>query len=382
MGLEDLVDKALVQFDDTAGRYRLLETVRSYAKDALDETLEADSVRDRHLAYFKRFTLATEPHINGPDAKAFLEGLDEEHENLRAAIDWGSKGGDVMEALGLAASLSTYYQVRGMFEEGCNAYASLLRIIDDERHVYVADAFAAQGTLLFRQGQFGSTRQQVGKAVEIYELLGDVHGTARALNTLAVVALQLKEYEVAAPLFERSLGLFKQLGEERRIAMALNNLGILSLHLGDLAKAKRLYEEALEVNRRSGNQRFEAGNLTNLADVELRGGNIAKARDLARRACALHLEVADMQNLQESFEVLAAAELRSGRPYVAAILFANKEALMTELGLTIAPFVADEYKRNVESTQQALGEETFRAAYTEGRSMTPDEAFKASLEDF
>ncbi len=380
--LETLVERAFIQYDEATCRFRLLETVRSYGRDALEETIEADAIRERHLRYFRDMAQQAEPLLNGPEARVQLALLDEEHENLRAAMEWGHKGGDRQVAMQLAVSLSTFYQVRSIFEEGCATYGALLKSVEDKVDSLVADCFAAQGVLLFRQGQFGLTRQRVGRALAIYEELEDEHGTAKALNTLAVVALQLKEFDVAGPLFERALALFKNVGEERRVAMTLNNLGILAVHLGQIPKAKELYEEALEVNKRSGNRRFEAGNLTNLADLGLREGAAMRARDLARRACLLHLELGDRQNLQDTFEVLAPAELMCGRPYVAAILFANKEALMAELGTAVAPFVAEEYKKNVNAAQRALGDETFRAAFTEGRSLTPEEAFKASLEDF
>jgi non-specific serine/threonine protein kinase len=380
--LQSLVSRALLICDEAQDRYRLLETVRGYTRDALDETIEADAVRDRHLEHFYDLCKRTEGELNGPEARASLARLDEEHENLRTALEWGAKDGDRHQALELAVSLSTYYQVRGMFEEGCASYAALLAVLDGEPDAVVAKAYASQGVLLFRQGQFGLTRQRVGRALEIFEALGDKHGTAQALNTLAVVALQLKEYETAAPLFERALALFREVGEDRRIAMTLNNLGILAVHLGDIQRAKSLYAEALEVNRQSGNQRFEAGNLTNLADLALRESEGPRARDLARKACAIHLDLGDRQNLQDTFEVLVAAELMCGRPYVAAVLLANKEALMAELGTAVAPFVADEYRKNVEAVQRALGDETFRAAFTEGRSMSAEDAFRASLEDF
>ncbi|MEZ0327569.1 MAG: tetratricopeptide repeat protein [Fimbriimonas sp.] len=380
--LETLVERAFLQYDEATCRYRMLETVRTFARDALDETIESDAIRERHLCYFRDLVRQAEPLLNGSEAKTCLAQLDEEQENLRAAMEWGCKGGDRQVAMDLAVGLSTYYQVRSMFEEGCATYGSLLKGVEDEPNSYVADSYAAEGVLLFRQGQFGLTRQRVGRALNIYQEIGDRHGTAKALNTLAVVALQLKELETAGPLFERALVIFREIGEERRVAMTLNNLGILSVHLGQTEKAKQLYEEALEVNRRSGNRRFEAGNLTNLADLALREGAADRARELARRACQLHLELGDRQNLQDTFEALAAAELMCGRPYVAALLFANKEALMAELGTVVAPFVAEEYRKNVDAARRALGEETFRAAFTEGRSMTSEEAFKASLEDF
>jgi predicted ATPase len=380
--LETLVDRGLVQHDRSAGRYSLIESVRGFARDALDETLEADSIRDKHLEYFRDLCQSAEVYLDGPEAKGFLEQLDEERDNLRGAIEWGQKSGNLKPALELAVSLASYFQVRGLFEEGAATYASLVRQAPEGEDALVARALAHQAVLLFKQGQFGLTRQVAGRALQSFEKVGDQRGMAFALNTLAAVALLLEEFGEARVLFERALSLFRQVGEEARVAMTLNNLGIVAVHLEDLAGAQALYEEALEVNKRTGNRRLQAGNLTNLADLSLKAKNGARARQLAQEACLIHLELRDHQNLQDTFEALAAAELMCGRPYMAAILFANKEVMLTQLGTSVAPFVADEYRANVEAARRALGEETYRAAFTEGRAMSPEDAVRASLEDF
>ena len=379
--LDTLLDRGLVQLDKEAGRYSLIESVRGYMRDALDETMEADAVRDKHLEYFRDLCQSAEAYLDGPEARGFLEQLGEEHDNLRAAMEWGQKSGNLKPALELAVSLSNYFQVRGLFEEGATTYASLLKHpIDDD--ALVARALANQAVLLFKQGQFGLTRQVAGRALESFERIGDKRGTALALNTLAAVALLLEEFDAARPLFTRALALFREVGEDARVAMTLNNLGIVAVRLDDHEGARALYEEALEVNKKAGNRRLQAGNLTNLADLALKAHDGPRARQLSQEACLIHLELSDKQNVQDTFEALAAAELMCGRPYMAALLFANKEALMTQLGTSVAPFVADEYRTNVEAARQALGDEAFRAAFIEGRSMSAEEAYRASLEDF
>jgi len=118
-----------------------------------------------------------------------------------------------------------------------------------------------------------------------------------------------------------------------------------------------------------------------LADLALREGDAETARKLAREACEMHLELGDRLNLQDTLEVLAPAERLLGRPKIAAMLFATKEALMEELGTKVAPYVLEEYRRNVSAVREALGDDEFEAATSRGRVMTLEEAYRASLEE-
>src|SRR6202020_2001221 len=99
---------------------------------------------------------------------------------------------------------------------------------------------------------------------------------------------------------------------------------------------------------------YEAGNLSNLADISFKEGDPATARRLAREACEMHLELGDMQNLQDTIEVLAPAELALGRPRIAAMLIATKEAVMEQLSTQVAPYIVEEYLNNVNAIRSAL----------------------------
>ena len=95
----------------------------------------------------------------------------------------------------------------------------------------------------------------------------------------------------------------------------------------------------------------------------------------------MHLEYGDMQNLQDSIEVLAPAEFALGRPKIAAMLFATKEAVMEQLGTRVAPYIIEEYRTNVAAVREVLGDEEFESITARGRTMTLEEAYRASLED-
>ena len=379
--LQSLVDKSLAVFDEVTHRYRLSEIVRAYGRDALIERNESVGIRTCHLLHFGALAESTEDLLASPKAVEALASLDAEQKNLRAAIEWGLEGGDSVKALRLANALSMFFQVRGEFTEGSSIYQSLLGKVPSDAKPERASALANLGVLSFRLTQYDSAQLALIESLELFLELGDDYGAAKAVNTMGVISLQLGKYDEAAASFERALDLFKLVGEPRRIAMTLNNLGILAVHNNDLAKARALYNEALDLNRKVGNRAFEAGNRTNLADLALREGEAETARTLAREACEMHLELGDRLNLQDTLEVLAPAERLLGRPRVAAMLFATKEALMEQLGTKVAPYVLEEYRRNVSAVREALGDDEFEAITARGRLMTLEEAYRASLED-
>lgn len=380
--LQSLVDKSLAVLDDSQQRYRMTETVRAYGRDVLENLHEAIAVRNRHLDHFQNLAEATEESLLGPNAVDTLTTLDAEQENLRAAIEWGLEGGDPIHALRLANSLLQFFQLRGQYSEASSIFQSLLAKVTEDAKPERAVALAGLGIIGFRLTQFEQARDPLQQALLLFKELGDEVGGARVVNTLGVIALQLGDFEDAGQWFRRAEPVFKRTGELLRLAVLYNNLAILAVHHEkDIKQARMYYNEALELNRKFGNRTYQAGNLANLADLAYKEGDAETARRLAREACEMHLELGDLQNLQDSIEVLAPAELALGRPRVAAMLIATKEAVMEQLGTKVAPFVLEEYQENVSAIRTALGDKEFEAITAKGRLMTLEEAYRASLDD-
>jgi predicted ATPase/class 3 adenylate cyclase len=380
--LQSLVDKSLAVYDDTVQRYRMTETVRAYGRDALEELSEAAAIKSRHLEYFLRLTDTTEELILGPRAVEVLAMLDTEQKNLRAAMEWGPDGGDSVKALHLANSLLQFFQMRGEYTEASSIYEALLAKVPPEAKAERAVALACLGILGFRLTKFAAAREPLHQALNLFSELGDESGAARVVNTLGVIALQLGDFEEAAQCFQRALPIFERSTDPVRLAILYNNLAILAVHHErDLKRARVYYTDALMLNRQVGNRTYQAGNLSNLADIYAKEGDAVTARRLAREACEMHLELGDMQNLQDSIEVLAPAELALGRPRIAAMLIATKEAVMEQLSTQVAPYVVEEYLENVSAIRAALGDQEFESITAKGRLMTLEEAYRASLED-
>ncbi len=380
--LQSLVDKSLTIYDDTTQRYRLTETIRVYGRDALEELLEAVGVRNKHLEYFLNLTETTEELILGPKAVEALSMLDAEQKNLRSAMEWGLDRGDPVRALHLANSLLQFFQMRGEYTEASTIYQALLAKAPEDAKLERALALAALGILGFRLTQFAAAREPLLLAHRLFSELGDESGAARVVNTLGVIALQLGNFEDAARSFEKALPIFEKSGDPVRLAVLYNNLAILAIHHEkDLQRARMYYTDALALNRQVGNRTYQAGNLSNLADIYHKEGDAETARTLAREACEMHLELGDMQNLQDSIEVLAPAELALGRPKVAAMLIATKEAAMEQLSTQVAPYIVEEYRHNVSAIRAALGDQEFDAITARAKLMTLEEAYRASLDD-
>ena len=380
--LQSLVDKSLAVYDDTTSRYRITETVRAYGREALDELHESYAIRSTHLDYFLQLGEKSEDQILGPKAMETLSILDDEQKNLRAAIEWGLDGGDSIQALRLANSLLQFFQMRGKYTEASSIFESALVKVPKEARAERAVALAGLGILGFRLTQLSEAREPLTQSLALFAELGDELGAARVANTLGVIALQLGNFEDAAQWFDRAEPIFRMASEPVRLAVLLNNKAILAIHhQKDLNQARAIYNEALAINRELGNKTHEAGNLSNLADISFKEGDPATARELAREACGIQLALGDMQNLQDSIEVLAPAELALGRPRIAALLIATKEAVMEQLGTKVAPYIVEEYRRNVEDVRQALGDVEFEEVTARARTMTLEEAYRASLEE-
>jgi non-specific serine/threonine protein kinase len=380
--LQSLVDKSLTVYDEVSSRYRITETVRAYGREALEELHEKFAIRSKHLEFFLELTERSEEQILGPRAVETLALLDIEQKNLRAAIEWGLNGGDSIQALRLANALLQFFQMRGEFTEASMIYQSALLKVPQNAKAERAVALASLGILGFRLTQYAAAREPLQESLALFSELEDHLGAARVANTLGVIALQLGNFDDASQWFDKAEPVFRSANEPVRLAVLLNNKAILAIHhQNDLTRARDFYNEALAINRELGNKAHEAGNLSNLADIYFKEGDPTTARRLAREACEMHLELGDMQNLQDSIEVLAPAELALGRPKIAAILIATKEAVMEQLGTQVAPYVLEEYRRNVDAVRIALGDEEFEAVTARARTMTLEEAYRASLEE-
>lgn len=286
-----LADKSLVQSDDRDGRearYLLLETVREYGKARLGEKGEQDEVGERHLDYFHDYALRVEPHLIGPEQGHYMDRVEVEHDNLRAALNRA----DGNRRLRIMGALQRFWQRRGYLTEG-RAYldAALDYQEVQQEPALRAKGLNAAGIMAVSQDDHGAARRRLTEAAALYEELGDRRGLAGALNNLGMVAQATGEADRARDLYLQALALNRDLGNRLWEGMNLNNLGSLADKLGDLDAAREYAEQSLAISRELGNQAGAAGTLNNLGMIACRRGEYARAATLLKQALAINREV-------------------------------------------------------------------------------------------
>ncbi len=315
--LAGLVNKSLVLAEQAnPGRptcYRLLETMRHYARERLAESGEATAVRSRHLARAVAIATAAEGGLDGPDQAAVLDRIDAEHDDLRVALAWGTSGGDPEPALRLATALGRFWEVRGHLSEGRGwLEAALTAGGGSELPGLRAAALNWAAVLAQHQGDYGAARGLYEHSLALRRRLDDRLGTAAALVGLGNLAALQGLLTMARAQFEESLAIGRDLDEPQVVAASLTNLGWVAHARGDLGSARALYEEALTTRRQLGDGHGTAMVLANLGDLALQQGDLASADALHTEGLDLRRRLGDRSGVADSLAALGRVALAQG----------------------------------------------------------------------
>ena len=315
--LTGLVNKSLVVVERPGAggrtRYRLLETMRFYARERLAESGDATEVRTRHLA--RAVVIATEAEValDGPDQAAVLDRLEAEHDDLRVALAWGTSGGDPEPALRLATALGRFWEVRGHLSEGRSwLEAALTAGGGGDLPGLRAVALNWAAVLAQHQGDYNAARGLYEHSLALRRRLDDRLGTSAALVGLGNLAALQGRLEVAGAQFEEALAIGRDLEEPAVVAASLTNLGWVAHARGDLAGARAMYEEALEVRRRRGDGHGTAMVLANLGDLALQQGDLQTSHALHTEGLELRRQLADRSGVADSLAALGRVALARG----------------------------------------------------------------------
>ena len=423
--VESLAGKSLVRETEAHGepRFAMLETIREYAADSLHASGDEERVRERYWDYFLTLAQEAEPKSVGAEQATWLRRFDQEHDNLRSALDWslaqpGSEGG-----LRLCGALQRFWWTRGYLSEGRE---SCVRVLGkpgaEERTQYRAKALKTAGVLAYQQGDYPAARALDEESLAIQRQLGDRRGIAGSLNNLGLVACDQGDFAAARLLHEESLAIMRELEDRKGIANSLNNLGNVAYDQGDFAAARELYEESLAIERELGDREGVArvlGNLGNVAkhqgdypaaralheeslaikrelgyrqriasslnslgDLALDQGDSASAQALYREGLVIGRELGERLRIAFSLEGLAAVVAALGSAPRAARIWGAAERLRSEAGSPLPPKDRPYYDRRVAAARTGLGDDAaFDRAWKEGCALTLEQAIALALEE-
>jgi predicted ATPase/DNA-binding SARP family transcriptional activator/uncharacterized protein HemY len=339
--LTGLVDRSLVVYDERDGappdsaRYRLLETVRQYFNECLQEGGEEETIRGQHLEYFLALAEEAEPHLTGARQSEWLERLETEHDNLRTALEHSTDA----PALGLrlAVALWRFWRVRGYLREGRERLARALSAAagagtSESVKAVRLTALNAAGSLAANQGDYRTARSLHEEGLALARESGDRPGIAHSLNYLGTVAEAQGDYAAARSLYEQSLAIRRELEDRLAIADSLDDLGTVAEAQEDFGTARSLYEQSLAIKQEFGDRLGIAQSLNYLGMVARQQGDYAAARSLHARSLAIRRELGLRSPVAYSLNHLGMVAHQQGDYGAARSYFEESLSIRRELG--------------------------------------------------
>lgn len=352
--LEALVDKSMVRCEtiSPSPRFRMLDTIREYALERLEESGELPLVRQRHVQFFLELACASAVELLKPDRAIWLERLEAEHDNLRAAWEYSAQAGDSETCLRLAGALRWFWYLRGHWSEGrgwleraltlpgANAptharamalygagelarlqgeRAAARRLLEEALHLWreqadkggLAYTLTSLGQVAISERDRAAARRLLTESINLFREIGDRRGLAYALRGLGT-ACSPEEAEESQRLFEESIWLFREIEDTWGLATPLGNVGFLAYRRGDWATARRLYEESLAILRQVGDKWLIADALNVLGEIARCEGDYQRAASLYQEAMALFRELGSRRGLASSYHNLGHVALHWG----------------------------------------------------------------------
>ena len=376
--LESLVDKSLIRcIEGRVGevRFTMLETIREYALEKLVVGSETEILRQHHAEYYVSWIENVFTELGGPQQVMWLQRLEDEHDNLRAALAWIVNCAQAGLAARIGAVIWRFWFLHSYLSEGRGWMDELVRVIDSAgdipaplrvKTLYGAGKLAeeqgdpvyaihwhAQALALARQigddreiapilnslglafngqGEYGQAKTYFEESLSLWRTLDDKRGVASALNNLGSIDIELSHYPQAQKYHEESLAIRRELGDLLGIAGSLNNLGIIAGQSGDYAQAKRLYHDGLAMCRQVGHRIGTAIFLNNLGCVAITENDAETAMQFCSESLTIRKELGNKLGMASSLNNLGSASLLQDDPGQALKYWQESLSLLKEIG--------------------------------------------------
>jgi predicted ATPase/DNA-binding NarL/FixJ family response regulator len=419
--ISSLVSKSLL-IADTIGRaqarYRLLETIREYALEKLEESGETEQLRDRHLELYLARAEEAAPKLNDAYQKLWLNWLEGEHDNLRSALAWSLESGRIEAGLRIAIAIARFWEIRGYVPEGMVWFERLLaRTGEGLPRIVHAQALAYAGFMAMFLGNAPACIAYGREAAAIAEKAGDEgnsililalnaagsgarmagdYQTALDLDERTIqllraspgptfflgmslmaggdVAMELGAYDKALVLLNESLSLAQEAGDAFRIAHTFNTFGDLARYQGNYTKAKSYYEKSVALLREIGAGHDLAAFVRNLGRACLLLGNVERAGILFRESLAAHQAELNKAGMIECLIGLGAAAVMAGLSAAGACLLTAATAIRAQRAGSVWPAKRMEIDQYLDLARARLPEAEFQSEQAAGHAMSLEQA--------
>lgn len=422
--LTSLVGKNLLVFQEQEGqaRYHLLDTVRRYGRSQLAKSGEEEEVGRLHCNYFVTLAEEAELHLRGAEQGEWLQRLEAEHENLRAALHWSIAESEPPDALRLCGALSRFWWTHGHLSEGRDWCRQALEkpgfeIVIDEK----AKTLFGAGTLACYQGDYDTAKTCLLECLNLQCISKNQQGIAASLNILGIIANDQGDYGSALDYYQQSLTLKREINDHRGMAISLRALGNVAYVQGDhetahawfkesldiyeliqdqegyanslddlgnvayirceYAAARSYYHKSLSIRKRIGDRLGMAVSWYNLGEVAYSQKRFKPTRYYYKKSLITSRKMMDRKGMAYSLEAFAKLAAEEGKSELAAKFWGVATALRENISLPLPPNEREHYDRDVAVVLQNLGDKAYSLVWKEGYTMKLERAIELALQE-
>jgi predicted ATPase/DNA-binding NarL/FixJ family response regulator len=417
--VEALINNSLLapreRVESTAS-FITLETIREYALEQLARSGELESARRAHAEFFVGLVEQIEPRLSGDDQRHWLDRLDDEHNNLRAALQWAIAHSAPI-AVRLSGALQRFWYARSYLREGLGwldaalqtggvvsdverlkalrgaalLSTALARLDEAEHYCREALALARQSgddaaaavvlqplaVILAWRGRYAEAHITIAEGVALSQRGADSVSMAIARAYQGHVSFFSGDYEAARPALREARETLQAHQHTWGLAFASYGAGLVELMTGNVASAQALLATALELDRSIGNRRGMIRSLWGLGTAARLQGNAATASAQLTQSLTLAHELGDLWSIGMGLEAAASLLTDTGRPEEAAHTFGLAAALREALGTPLIAPIAPQHERSMHELRRLLGSQALATLLDEGRGLTVERVLQS-----
>ncbi len=381
--IASLVDKSLLlqrERSDGEPWFRMLGVVREFALEALEESGEAHQIKRFHTKFYTELAEMFEPEFDGPDAAQWLENLEQEHDNIRAVLEWALEHRQE-NALAIVGAIRSFWNRRGYLSEASKwIKLALEKNGEDADPKLLAKAYLALGDSTWGQGDSKTAARSYQESLRFARQINDKFWISTALRGLGYIRRVEGNLSEAKQLIEESLELARELNDTRLISLRLNSLGEIARAEDDYEVARRYYEEALAIAKKVPSVYLISIYSFNLAAVVCLQGDYQAARLYGLESLKINQGMEDKIGIGDVLNLFAALAVKAGNAEKAGHLFGVAQATYDAIGYKLEKVDREFVDLYLTEAQETIGQEAFEAVFKEGQAMSLKKAIALAQE--
>jgi tetratricopeptide (TPR) repeat protein len=362
-------------------RYDLLETIRQYAHEKLQEANEVATTQNSHLAWVRSWAEEIEPELHGPNPLAWLKQVDTELDNIRLAIEWELNAGQAESSMRICVALSRYLDGHNHFTESRRWLETGISLRHQLTKNTLAKALSKAAWFTFRQNDPEAGIPYAKESLALAETLEDQQTIAYALNCMGVTQITNGNLTEAGRHLDQALLLYQNLDDKRGIARTVSNRAVVLAYQSNFSGAVAILKDYLDLAESLEDLFTVAWYQFGLGPFQILHCEIEQGSKHLKKGLSLYCQINNIFFIGNCMIGLAGAANARHQPLEAARFFGAREAIHESIGSKLDSGVQPIYQSLVAQTRALLDESAFASAWAEGRAMTLDEAVEYALKE-